>query len=296
MKQRLKEICAEYNIESVGIAPPGPYPELEGILNRRISAGCVTGLEEKDIRKRIDPRLTMPEVKSIIVCLFPFHTEKAEDSNISAHARGTDYHRVVTKILNNIAEDLKNELPGFEYLTFADTGPLVDRYLAYRAGLGFYGMNNCLINEKYGSCFFIGYILNNYPFLPDEPGENMCLHCEACLKACPGAALGRDYEFDPRICLSHITQKKGKLSEKETQLLQSHNLIYGCDECQNVCPFNKDLPETPIPEFKTHLISRLECCELEDLSSKEFKNKYSGRTFAWRGKSTLLRNLKHIGK
>ncbi len=296
MKQSLKEICLSYDIDSFGIAPPGPYQELEEILNRRISAGNVTGMEEKDLRKRIDPQLTMPNTKSVIVCLFPYHTAGGEDCNISAHARGADYHGVITERLNSIAEDLKKEIPNFEYIVFTDTGPLVDRYLAYRAGLGFYGMNNCLINEKYGSCFFIGYILNNYPFEPDKPQENKCLQCETCLKACPGSALGRDFEFNPRNCLSNITQKKGELSEQEIKLLKSHNLVYGCDRCQDVCPFNQDLPETPIRAFKTDLISRIDCCDLEGLSSKEFKKKYAGRTFSWRGKSTLIRNLKHIRK
>jgi epoxyqueuosine reductase len=294
LKKRLKEICLEEGIEYCGIAPAGPFTELKDILNERISQGCYTGLEEKNLYKRTDPRLTMQNVKSIIVCLFPYYSGAYDNSitrNISVHAVGPDYHVVIKDKLNKIGDALKKEIPNFDFRSFTDNGPLVDRYLAYLAGLGFFGDNNCLINEKYGSFVFIGYIMNNYPFEPDKPSGRQCMHCGLCLEACPGRALIEGCSIDPKKCLSYITQKKGQLTETEIDALSRHSMIYGCDVCQNVCPMNKGVPDTPITEFSVDPVYFVEKSEIEGMTNSQFKKKYGGRTFSWRGKQILNRNL-----
>lgn len=296
MKKRLKEICLAESIEYCGIAPPGPFRELRDVLSERISKGYYSGLEEKDLDKRIDPSLTMHDVKSIIVCLFPYYFRTDEECNISTHARGPDYHAVVIDRLNKIGAALQKEIPEFEFMSFTDNGPLVDRYLAYLAGLGFYGDNNCLINEKYGSFVFIGYILNNYPFKPDKPLNEQCSHCGLCLEACPGGALLEGCGIDSRKCLSYITQIKGQLTEEQIKSLSRHNMVYGCDVCQNVCPLNKGLPDTPIAEFKSDPVYCIKQSDLEGMSNSQFRKKFGGRTFSWRGKETLKRNLNIEGQ
>jgi epoxyqueuosine reductase QueG len=176
---------------------------------------------------------------------------------------------------------------------FADIGPSVDRLLAYRAGLGFYGKNKMLINPDFGSYFFIGYILCDIELESDASIERECDGCGKCIKACPGSAL--DDSFCIEKCASHISQKKGELTQEEIEILKKSSLIFGCDICQRVCPHNNITPR-PMAEFTEDIISSLSKSDLEGLSNKEFMNKYKDRAFSWRGKKVLERNIDILGK
>jgi epoxyqueuosine reductase len=205
-----------------------------------------------------------------------------------------DYHIIVKEKLEIIGRYLKELIPDFQYKSFADTGPFSDRYLAHKAGLGFWGLNNFLITDKYGSYVFIGYILNNYPFPPDKPQDRTCDRCYACIKKCPGRCIIGDYTINPLKCRSYITQKKGELSAEDIQILKKGHLIWGCDVCQDVCPHNKNVKETVIEEFKQNLKGRLDYEELAGISNKEFARRYKNRAFSWRGKAVLQRNYEII--
>ncbi len=290
MKQELKEFCKGLNIEYVGIAPIGPYQELEVRWKKRLAKGHVTGFEEKELSKRVDPALTLPDAKSVIVCLFPYLTEEPEAVNLSKSSRSIDYHHIIKGYLEKIAAFLQGQLPKFHHACFVDNGPLADRYLAYLAGLGYFGYHSNLINDQYGSYFFIGYILNNYPFEPDQPLDKTCLQCGRCIQACPGGAIDGSYDINPLRCCSYLTQKKGELTEEEILILQKHPLIFGCDTCQQVCPHNESVPVTPLAAFKENIKVLVDIAELEGISNKEFSRRYKDRAFAWRGKNILLRN------
>jgi len=188
MKQKLLEFCRNIGIEYAGIAGVGPYYDLESILRDRVEKGHYTGFEERELERRIDPSLTMKGAKSIILCLFPYFTGYALDTNISKYTYPIDYHIVAREKLNSIGEFLKSQIEGFEYMAFVDSGPLVDRYLASISGLGFYGINSHIINDKYGSYFFIGYILSSHGFEPDKRDERTCIRCGECVRRCPGNA------------------------------------------------------------------------------------------------------------
>jgi len=291
MKNRLKDFCASIDIEFVGIAPVGPYWELEKTLQARIDKGQYTEFHEPDIARRIDPRLTLASAQSIIVCLFPYYIGEREDANISKYTHALDYHKVAITKLEQIGTFLEQRIEDFQYKAFADTGPLSDRYLAYLAGLGFYGINSHIINDKYGSYVFIGYMLTNYPFEADKPQEVTCIKCGRCVRACPGHIILGDFNIDPRYCKSYLTQKKGELTEKELNIISKTPLVFGCDVCQDVCPHNKSPQITNIAEFKTDLISKLNCELLKAMSNKEFAKHYGTHAFSWRGKKILQRNL-----
>lgn len=293
MKNKLIEFCKSINIENVGIAPTDPYYDFETIWRKQIDRGYISGFEEKDIQKRIYPNLTLPGSQSVIVCLFPYYVGDigvSEDSNITKSAYSVDYHILVKEKLDLIARFLQINIDNFEYKAFVDTGPFSDRYLAYKAGLGFWGINNNLITDKYGSYFFIGYILNNYPFESDKPIEHTCMQCNKCVKACPGQCILGDFTINPLKCKSYITQKKKELSENDKDILQKHSLIWGCDVCQDVCPHNKDVKETTIVEYLDNLLYRIDYDELSQISNKEFMRRYGDRSFSWRGKGVLKRN------
>lgn len=228
------------------------------------------------------------EGKSAIVCLFPYYCGENE-GNLSLYARGFDYHSVIKKRLSPVCDYIKLLSPDTGCEIFADIGPEIDRILAYKAGLGFYGKNKMLINDDYGSYFFIGYILCSLKLEPGSPLDKTCIGCNLCIENCPGQALGEN--FDLNKCASHISQKKGDLTESEIAILRKSGLVFGCDICQRVCPHNKITPK-PMQEFSEDLIDSISLGDIEHLSNREFLNKYKNRAFSWRGKSVLVRNIK----
>ena len=288
---KLKEFCKSVGINKVGIAKIGPYEDLKRIIKNRALNGYLTGMEEPVLENRINPKNTMENCKSIIVCAFPYYIGDKENSNLSKYCYGKDYHIVVKQKMEQITEYLSNTIKGFEYKIFVDNGPLVDRYLAYLSGIGYFGINNNIITDEYGSYVFIGYIINNYEFTPDEPLPKTCIKCGKCVEYCPGNAILGNFEMNPTRCLSYITQKKEELSEEERNILNSSNKIFGCDICQEVCPHNKHIPITNINEFLEDTIINLEYEDIDTLSNKEFKRRYGNRAFSWRGRKIIKRNM-----
>ena len=290
-KVEIIELFNKNGLDTVGIAPIGPYYKLKKILEEKVDNNLITGMEEPDIEKRINPKLIMDDAASIIVCAFPYHIEEEYESNISRYCYGLDYHLVIKEKLNSICEEIKNKDEKFNYKIFADNGPLVDRYLAYLAGIGYYGINNNLITDKYGSYIFIGYIVNNYDLEADIPTNKTCMNCNKCVKYCPGNALEGNYKMDPKKCISFITQKKDELTHEEKNKIKNNNSIFGCDICQVVCPHNKDICSSNIEEFTTNLITTLSDEEINSISNKEFKRRYKDRSFSWRGRNIIKRNM-----
>jgi epoxyqueuosine reductase len=294
MKEALRKFCSSLNIEYMGIAPAGPYWELEKILRERIDKGQYTEFEEKELDKRIDPRVTMEDTQSVIVCLFPYYIGEKADSNIAKYTYSLDYHKLVKDKLEQIGSFLGGKIQGFHYKAFVDNGPLVDRYMAYIAGLGFYGLNNQIITEKYGSYVFIGYILVNYPFEVDKPLQGTCMQCGNCIQACPSKSILGNFAIDPRRCRSYLTQKKGDLTADEVNIIKESNIIFGCDVCLDVCPHNSKGNITKIREFQEHILAQISYAEVEGISNKEFMRRYGNRAFSWRGRRLIARNFEYM--
>jgi len=292
LKDMLLSICKNLNIENVGVAPVGPYRELEKILRKRSQLVSGVALDEAEFKKRIDPCETFLDAQSVIVCLFPYFAGKNIKTNLAKYAHSRDYHLIIIEKLNVIGNFLKQHIEDFKYAAFTDNGPLIDRHLAYLAGLGFFGLNQHIINEQYGSYVLIGYMINNYPFKADQPIKKKCCQCGACIEKCPGKALGESYQMNTTKCISFITQKKGELDVEEVSSLKENNLVFGCDFCQDICPHNLKIPITPIKEFHENLIYELNEKDVEGLSNRQFIVKYGERAFSWRGKQPIIRNLR----
>ncbi len=289
MKNKIINFAKKLNIEYVGIAPVTRYSELEKSILKRKEKYGLSQFEEQNIELRVNPIITFPWAKSIIVCLFPYYTGEDENANISLYARIPDYHIVVKDKLNQICDFIKNEKDAV-CEAFSDTGVLHDRYLAYLAGLGFRGLNTCLINEEYGTYFFIGYIITDLELESDVPLKEECLKCGKCVKFCAGKALDGEYHLDVQKCVSYITQLK-EISEAQKKILTSQSMVYGCDKCQKMCPYNKNPKKTPIMEFYQKREAHIEKETLKNQSNREFKRKYSDFPFSWRGKGTILKNF-----
>ena len=283
----LQEICKELNIYEFGVAS-WPLPEnAKSILYESNPCPFTAANVEERL---LGTSLFTP--KSAIVCLFPYYVEHKDPSNLSRYTWATDYHLVINEYLKKLIEKLQIMNTDAQFSIHCDTSPLADRYMAYLAGLGFYGKNNCFISPKWGSYVVIGTILTTLELEPDTPLTQSCMGCNRCITACLGQCLGHD-EFKFDTCKSYLTQKKGELTSEEKHIIAKTPLVFGCDVCQEVCPHNKDIPTTPIPEFQS-VEPYIDIDELDSLTNKEFKAKYGPRAFSWRGKKILMRNQEII--
>lgn len=232
-----------------------------------------------------------PNAQTVLVGAFPYYAGE-EPGNLSLYCRGEDYHRVLKRRLDGICAVLQERYPNACFVPGADNSPVNERVAAERAGLGFRGRHGLLIVKPYGSYVFLGTILTDCIF--EETGSGMLEHCPencgACEKACPTGALSGG-RCDPAKCLSALTQAKGDLSPTVLKQIAASPTIWGCDICQRVCPQNRKVPLTPIPEFRENLQCSITLAELEGLSNKGFRKAYADRAFAWRGLPPLLRNL-----
>lgn len=291
MKDKIKAFAESLQIEFTGIASAAPMEELKNILENKRQNFGMSAFEEPDLDKRTVPELTLRGAKSIVVCLFPYYSNvAAKTQNISKYACIPDYHTVVMERLNKICSFIKELSPGVRLAPFTDTGPLADKYLAYLAGLGFWGKNTLLINERYGSYFFIGYIITDAELTPDEPLDKSCCGCGKCISSCPGRALNGKFGLNAFRCVSYITQMKTICSEQK-DILFAQNSVYGCDVCQDVCPHNKSLPQTPIEAWKQPKLCELNKEEISNMSKREFKRVYKEYPFSWRGKDAIFKNF-----
>ena len=225
--------------------------------------------------------------ENAFVALFPYYV-KGEEGNISMYARGEDYHKVVKEKLKPIAEKIIS-LGATKVIIHCDNGGYNDRKAAYDAGLGFYGKNRMLINDKYGSYFFIGQVICDLKFEADSPLDKTCFSCGRCENACITGTLKEGYTEEN--CLSGISQKKGDLTKEEQDFIKKSKMCWGCDICQRVCPHNEKLESNALKDFLNDRITSLKISDLENLSEREFKKKYGKYAFAWRGGKVLKRNL-----
>lgn len=290
-KQNIIDYAASIGIKHVGVCGVEVDEELLRILKKRRKESCECEFTESDLNLRVSPKHVLKDAKSVIVCLFPYYkNDFPKECNISRYASVTDYHLVALNKLEQIVNFISENSENCQCVCFSDTGVLSDRQLAYRAGLGFFGKNNCLINKELGSYFFIGYILTTLDLECDKPSELKCFECGECIRKCPGKALGENFTFNPQKCISYITQIK-ELQGFQTELLKNQKSVYGCDVCQDVCPHNKGLENTCLKEFLENQLNRLDYNELSEMSNRQFKKHYKKFAFSWRGKDVILKNF-----
>ena len=217
--------------------------------------------------ERQDLRALMPAVRSVICVAMNYHTPHplstacSDPSRgwIARYAWGDDYHQVMRERLEKLVEELREEVgASLEARIYVDAGPLLERAIAWRAGLGWIAKNTCLINEGMGSWFFLGEVLTNLELEPDcstsWPAPDRCGSCTKCLDACPTGAITAPYVLDATRCISYYTiEVKGAIPEPMRQQIGRH--VFGCDICQDVCPWNREAPVTALPAFQPRPIN-----------------------------------------
>jgi epoxyqueuosine reductase len=294
LKELIVDTAHDIGIDMVYFTDCKSNVNLEEYLNYRKENNLNTSFEEEDIKKRIDPKETLPSCKSIIVLGISYNSDyKIKNyplkGSLSKSSWGQDYHRVLNDKIKILIDNLKMKID-FEYKSFVDTGPLVDRELAKKSSLGYYGKNCSIINKEYGSFIFIGYILTDLDIDIEKPKiEDDCGDCDRCIRACPTGALEGAYTLNPKKCISYLTQTKEVIPEDLREKMGIK--IYGCDTCQLVCPKNKGIKTPNHKEFiPTKTGWSIDIKELLNISNREFKNKYAHMAGSWRGKNTLKRN------
>ncbi len=297
----ISALAHECGFDLAGVASALPHPDAQRYRQWTDSkmAGAMSYLEGRRGDIRSDPRELLPSARSII-CVAkiyngpqPYSTEfnAAECAWISRYAWGDDYHAIVREGLERLDQRLRR--PGYESKICVDTAPLLERSYANAAGLGWIGKNTCLINQQAGSWFFLGELLTSLDLSPGTPPPDRCGSCTRCIDACPTSALIPDgagrYQLDARRCISYLTiELRGPIPEEHQGAMGNH--IFGCDICQDVCPWNHQASMTLEPSFAPRLLAPpLE--RLAAITREEFKTMFRQSAIARSRYEGFRRNL-----
>ncbi len=217
--------------------------------------------------------------------------DEPSEAVVAMYARGRDYHKVLRQRLQSLADVIEKKIGPFGYRVFVDSGPVMEVELANKSGLGWRGKHTLLLNREAGSMFFLGEILVDVPFPVDEPITSHCGECSACINICPTQAITAPYQLDARRCISYLTiEHQGPIPEELRPLMG--NRVYGCDDCQLVCPWNKFAQLSSVPDFlPRHGLEHADLLTLWSWSEEDFLSKHEGSPIRRIGYESWRRNL-----
>lgn len=298
LQQAVREYAQSIGIDKIGFTTAAPFRELKNRLKRQQELGYQSGFEEKDLDKRTQPALLLDQAESIIAIAVAYPSKmsnspkgkKGERRGIFCRASwGIDYHVVLREKLALLEEFILKQVPDAKVRSMVDTGELVDRAVAERAGIGWSAKNCAIITPEFGSYVYLGEMITNIPFAPDTPMEDECGDCTLCLDACPTGALVQGGQLNAQRCIAFLTQSKKPIPEEFRAKIG--NRLYGCDTCQTICPKNKGKQNLhqqafqPDPELAKPLLQ-----PVLRLSNREFKERFGEVSGSWRGKNPIQRN------
>jgi epoxyqueuosine reductase len=274
----IKAKAREIGFDLCGIARADAYPELS-FLSEWLGRGYAATMEwmHRSAEKRADVRNVVRGARSVIATATLYNTDRPYSSDlppdvgrISRYAWGDDYHDVLKARLDRLLAWIRqtlaaSEAEGFEARAYVDTGPVQERVYAQYAGLGWIGKNTCLINPEFGSWLFLGEIITTLDLEPDTQGLEQCGSCTKCLEACPTNALVEPGVLDSARCLSYLTiEHRGDLPAGDRAAIGTH--VYGCDICQEVCPYNRPAPVSDDASWQPR--AALDLPRLADLAAR----------------------------
>jgi epoxyqueuosine reductase len=308
IKAFIKRAAAEAGFDLSGIAPAEDSPELRRFPQWIADghAGEMKYLEARDERgelKRASLSRVAPWARSVIVCAVNYNTNHLCSTECHESERGwisryawtrEDYHDAVLRRLrrvegsvHSVFSDAKQDLVTRSYV---DTGPIVERVFAKYAGVGWIGKNTCIINQKKGSWLFLGVILTSLELEPDLPAPDRCGTCTRCIEACPTDAIPAPYRLDSNRCIAYLTiEKRGTIAEALRAGIGRH--VFGCDICQDVCPWNRKAPASTLPEFaaREELVNPA-LDWLAEISPEEFRGTFGGSPILRTKRAGIRRN------
>jgi epoxyqueuosine reductase len=304
----VKGAAQQAGFELAGVAPATDSPELQ-CFPEWIAAGYAGDMKYMEARdeqgtlKRASLSRVAPWARSVIVCAINYNTDHPYSTQvldpecgwISRYAWShEDYHEAVLRRLKQVESALHGAVgkaePQLITRSYVDTGPIVERVFAKYAGVGWIGKNTCIINQKIGSWLFLGVILTSLEITPNVPAPDRCGTCTRCIEACPTDAILAPYKLDPNRCISYLTiEKRGSIPEEQRAGMGRH--VFGCDICQDVCPWNRKAPATTAPEFSPReALVNPDLDWLAEMSSEEFRDTFRGSPIRRAKRSGLRRN------
>lgn len=294
--------AAELGFDHVGVSDT-QLEEHEAYLMNWLQAGMQGEMDymQKHGTKRSRPEELLPGTVRIISVRMNYLPPEAENPNdvlenaslayISRYALGRDYHKVMRKRLQKLASCIEEKVGSFGYRAFVDSAPVLEKALANKAGLGWVGKHTNLLSEDAGSWFFLGELFTNLPLPVSQASTEHCGSCQACIDICPTQAIVAPYKLDARKCISYLTIEHKTSIPLEYRKAMG-NRIYGCDDCQLVCPWNKFSKTSSLPDFvKRH---DLDCADLVKLflwTEQEFMQYTEGSAIRRIGYQQWLRNI-----
>jgi epoxyqueuosine reductase len=302
VKRQLAERARALGFDALGVASI----ELDEDEQRLISWLAAGFHGEMDYMQRHGTMRSRPQelapgtirVVSVRMNYWPGQAERAQSvladptaGYVSRYALGRDYHKIMRRSLARLAEEMAGQIGPFGYRVCVDSAPVLEKALARNAGLGWIGKHTNLLARDAGSYFFLGEILTDLPLPLDAPASAHCGTCEACIPACPTGAIVAPYQLDARRCISYLTiEHKGAIPEHLRRGLG--NRIYGCDDCQLVCPWNKFAKMAAHPDFKVrHNLDSTALTELFAWTEKDFDERMQGSAIYRIGYERWLRNI-----
>ena len=249
--------------------------------------------------KRLDPRLLVDDAKTVVSLLLNYYPEKKqhpESPKISKYAYGEDYHTVIKDKLKELIQFLKENIGDVNGRAFVDSAPVMDKVWAEKSGLGWIGKNSNLIHPKEGSFFFIAELIIDLEIEPDGPMKDYCGTCTKCIDACPTEAIVQPYVVDGSKCISYLTiELKDEILPSEFKG-KMDNWMFGCDICQDVCPWNRFSKITQEPRFKPNsLLLELNSTEWKELNEEVFNQMFKLSAVKRTKFNGLKRNIKFLG-
>jgi epoxyqueuosine reductase len=311
---RITELARTLGFDLCGVAPAAEFPELSR-LGEWLERGYAGEMKYLHDARRHSPASVLEAARSVIVCALNYNsplpgsteipeqieTREPPQGWISRYAWGGDYHRILGEKIDALADSLHREFPEpFAARAYVDTGPVIERVAAKYAGLGWLGKNTCLINVDAGSWLFLGVIVTTLELAPslgpaDSPPPDLCGNCRLCIEACPTGAIAEPYVLDARRCISYLTiELRGAIPAELREPMGRH--VFGCDICQDVCPWNRRAPVTPAESFQprrsgAHSLFSPDLEWLVSLTEEQFRETFRGspiKRAKWRG---LIRNV-----
>ncbi|MBK7710123.1 MAG: tRNA epoxyqueuosine(34) reductase QueG [Bacteroidales bacterium] len=299
----IKEKAKNLGFDLCGITAARALTEREDILKNWCSSGMNAGMTylSRDMEKRLNPEFLVPGARSLIVTGINYYTENQQTEPgvpvLSIYAYGESYQEVIKRRLDELLQFVRSVSPEAEGRAFSDTAPLLEKAWAVEAGIGWQGKHSVVINKKIGSFFFIGILIVNIELEYDEPfSKDYCGNCRICIEQCPTGAINEDRTIDARKCIANLTiENRGPVPEEIIPLLEGR--IYGCDKCQEVCPWNCNALPTKVPEFQIEEeLAGLTAGEWSNMSGERFKKLFNRTPVGRKKYETFIENIALVTK
>jgi epoxyqueuosine reductase len=294
---QVKKWSGAIGFSLTGIAPAVGVDEA-GYLREYLRQGYhgQMGYLERDVGRRLDPRELVPGARSVICVAMNYYGGERPDNKVACgkiarYAWAGDYHKVMKNRLGLLADRIR-QAAGSEVVLrcCVDTAAVMEKAYAARAGLGWIGKNGLLVNGRYGSWLVLGEIITDLVFDYDEPSAQQCGGCRLCLEGCPRGAFAGPYVLDARRCISYLTIESRMSVEQEMA-----GWLFGCDSCQEVCPFNQHVEITKDPDMQPKLKwQQIELQEAASMDEEQFNNYFAGSCVRRGGYASFVRNARKM--